>query len=122
MVLFGQFTLPHVLDIQTTKTRMITDRDIPYAPVAYRADDRDLAQTITVKGEIRETEIDAAYLAIEKIRRLNDGTALSLDLQDGTTPIVNSKLVDPAFSFAAGDWFPSRYRVPYSITFLETQA
>jgi hypothetical protein len=43
----------------------------------------------------RETEIDAAYLAIEKIGRLNDGAALSLDLQDGTTPVVNSKLVDP---------------------------
>ena len=118
MTTFGGLPLTHVLDIQTTKSRIMIDRDLPYGSVAYRADDRDLGQSFILTGEIRETTIDAVYTQIERIRRLNDGAARSLDLEDGNTTIT-SKLTDPSFNFAAENWFTGKYHVPYQVTFLE---
>jgi hypothetical protein len=118
MIFFGTLKLPHVLELQTVKSRVSIERDIPCSRVAYHADDRDLGQTITLIGEIRETAIDQAYLQIERIRRLNDGVSRSLDLEDGTAT-VDGKLTDPSFNFAAENWFSGKCDVPYQVTFLE---
>ena len=118
MVTFGDYALPHVLDVQISKSRLTTERDIPYGSVAYREDDRDLGQSFIITGEIRETTIDDAYLAIEAIRTLNDGTTRTVDLEDGTAT-VDGKLTDPSFNFAAENWFSGKCDVPYQVTFLE---
>ena len=120
MVTFWNLILPHVLDIQVTKTRLTLERDVPYRTVAYRSDDRDLGQTILIRGEIRESNIVMAASKMSTIETLNDGVVRSLDLADGTTPVMNAMLVDPHFTLQVGYWFnESRCYVPYSVTFLE---
>jgi hypothetical protein len=117
LVFFGTLKLPHVLELQTVKSRVSIERDIPYSRVAYHADDRDIGQTITLIGEIRETAIDQAYLQIERIRRLNDGVARTLDLEDNVTPTFNAKLGTIEANWTAEDGLE---RVSYQAAFYET--
>ena len=119
-MVFGTHVLPHVLQVQAVKARSTIERDVPYRSVAYRVDDRDLGHTFTVSGEIRETAIDEAYLQIERIRRLNDGVARTLDLEDGSTPAMEAVLTDPVYGIDAAEWFSGKYHVLYSVTLLET--
>ena len=119
MVLFGTFALPHVLTLRLAKERQQLERTIPQRRVAYRVDQATLGQRVELIGEIRESTISDAALKIEILRRLNDGVARTLDLQDGTTPTFNALLTDPEYSILTGRWFSGKYRVPYSLTFLE---
>ena len=79
-----------------------------------------LGQTVRISGEIREASLSDVYTRIEQLRRLNDGVARTLDLEDDLTPTFNAKLTDPEYELAVGDWFNTgRCYVPYSMTFLE---
>ena len=122
MVKFASFTLPHVLETQTTNARQEIERPVPYRTVAYRADQADLGRTIKLKGEIRATTIEAAHAAIEAIRALNNETDGSLQMEDGETPDVQAFLIDPEFVMDVEAWFAGKYWVAYSLTFLEVPA
>jgi hypothetical protein len=119
MVKFASYTLPHVLETQTTNARQEIDRPIPYRTVAYRADQADLGKTIKLKGEIRAITIEAAHAAIEAIRALNNETDGSLDMEDGKTSPIQALLIDPEFEMNIKAWFTGKYWVAYSLTFLE---
>jgi CHAD domain-containing protein len=124
MVTFGGTSLPNVLSVQITDAHDEIERVVPYRTTAYHADKAQLGRTVQVSGEIRETTLDILASDIEQLRSLNDGTARSLDLQDGTAAF-NSQLTDPTYELAAENWFcnadmaSGRFTVPYQITFLE---
>jgi hypothetical protein len=123
MVKFGSYALPHVLDIQVTKSRQEIERPVPYRSIAYRVDQADLGQTVRLTGEIRADTLDDVHSAIEQIRTLNDGTGRSLDLEDGETAPFDALLTDPEYDLQVGDWSNTgRCYVPYSVTLLEVTA
>jgi hypothetical protein len=72
-----------------------------------------------VSGEIRANGMSETAFWIELLRRLADDTERLLDLEDGETSTFNAKLVDPAYSINAEDWFAGRYHVSYSASLLE---
>jgi hypothetical protein len=115
MVRFGNFILPHVLQIDIALSRSEIERDVPKRQIAYRIDHADLGQEVRVSGEIRETTISEVFHVIERIRRFCDGTARELDIQDATTPPFNALLADPEFEFNVELWG----RVPYTVTLLQ---
>ena len=79
-----------------------------------------LGQTVRISREIREDSLSDVYTRIEQLRRLNDGVARTLDLEDDETPTFNAKLTDPGYALSADDWFNTgRCYVPYTVTFLE---
>ena len=92
MVQFGSLILPTVLDINIAKEHIQVERQMPGRKVAYRIDQSDMGHTVIIKGEIRSTNIADVYTRIEQIRRMNDGVARTLDLQDGTTAAFNAKM------------------------------
>jgi len=121
MVRFGNYELPHILDAQIEKSRVETERSIPYRGVAYRADQTTRGRTLKVAGEIRATTISDIAFWVELFRRLADDTARLLDLEDGETDTFNAKLVDPAYAVDVGAWFSGKYHVPYSVSLLEVE-
>lgn len=112
---------PHVLKVQTQHQRLEIDRLLPYRDVAYRGDRADLGLTVTLTAEIRESTRSNAALKIEMIRRLNDGVARVLDLQDGETLQINAKLLDPQYELNTQTWFEGERQVPYSVRFLQVE-
>jgi hypothetical protein len=75
---------------------------------------------VRISGEIREDSLSDVYTRIEQLRRLNDGVARTLDLEDDETPTFNAKMVDPGYVLSVGDWFNTgRSYVPYSVTLLK---
>ena len=120
MVMFGPVALPHVLSFQIQTAREEMKRTVPYRNIAYRVDHTTHGRTLNITGEIRETSLSDVYMRIDQLRRLNDGTSRSLDLQDGQMDVFNAKLVDPEYDLAVGDCFNTgRCYVPYTVTFLE---
>ena len=120
MPTFGSYALPHVLDVQVTKSRQEIERTVPYRNVADRVDGADLGQTARVTGEIRADTLDDVHSAIEQIRALNDGIGRSLDLEDGETVPFDAMLTDPEYEWSVGDWFNTgRCYIPYALTFLQ---
>ena len=87
--------------------------------MAYRADQTTRGRTVRVNGEIRCATISDVAFMIELLRRLSDDTARILDLEDGTTPMMNAKSTDPAYVLDIAEWVANDYRVPYSVTLLE---
>ena len=122
MVFFGTLQLAHVLEAQIQTSRQEIERPIPYRNIAYRTDHATMGRSLRISGEIREDTISDAALKIEMIRRLNDGSARLVDLEDGETPAFNALLADPEYELAVEDWFTDDYRVAYSLTFLEVEA
>ena len=120
MVQFGSLILPTVLDINMAKEHIQVERQMPGRKVAYRIDQSDMGHTVIIKGEIRSTDIADVYTRIEQIRRMNDGIARTLNLQDGNTAAMTAKLVNPEYTFRVGDWFADRFYIPYTVTFLES--
>jgi hypothetical protein len=120
LVKFGAYVLPHVLDVQVTKSRQEIERTVPFRNVADRVDGADLGQTARVTGEIRADTLDDAHSAIEQIRALNDGVGRSLDLDDGETAPFDAMLTDPEYEWSVDDWFNTgRCYLPYTLTFLQ---
>jgi hypothetical protein len=119
--MYGTFELPHVLELQVKKARVEIEHFVPSRNVAYRRDQTTLGQTATVTGEIRESSISDVYTRIEQLRRLNDGVARLLDLEDGETPTFNAKLIDPEYQLNVETWIDGDYRVPYSLSLLEVE-
>jgi len=126
MVTFGGTALPNVLTIQMTDAHKEVEKAVPNRSIAHRMNEAELGRTIQVSGEIRETTIDAVASDIETIRSLNDGTARTLDLQDGTATFY-ALLTDPAYTLSTDGWYEAalfsnagRFTVPYTVTFLQT--
>ena len=112
--------LPNVLTIQIQTTRETIERVVLYRNISYRVDRAPLGRAVKVTGEIRESSIENGHMRVTQLRRLNDGVARTLDLEDDETPTFNAKLTDPEYELAVGDWFNTgRCYVPYSMTFLE---
>lgn len=112
--------LPNVLTIQIQTTREEIERAVPYRNIAYRVDHATLGRTLRISGEIREVSLSNLYMRIEQLRRLNDGVARSLDLEDGTTSTFDAKLVDPEYTLGVSDhWFEGKYHAPYMVSLLE---
>jgi hypothetical protein len=119
MTRFGTYKLPTVLQAEIQASRVEIERNVPYRAVAYRSDQTTHGRTLTLSGEIRYTTISETALRIELLRRLADDTTRVLDLEDGTTPAFNAIMISPSYTVGAGDWFPGKYHVPYSVSFLE---
>jgi len=123
MVRFGNYQLPHVLDVQIQKSRVEIERVIPYRFVAYRSDQTTKGRTVALSGEIRVDAISEAAFWIELLRRLCDDESRLFDLEDGETATFNAKMVDPGYVLSVGDWFNTgRCYIPYSVTLLEVAA
>jgi hypothetical protein len=125
MVTFNSFTFPAVQTAQITNAHEEIERAVPMRTVAYRVDRAELGRTVRLDGEIRVTSLDTLRETIDEIRGLADGSARSLDLEDGTA-IFNALLADPEYSLDADKILLStifsadgRFRVPYSVTLLE---
>jgi hypothetical protein len=119
MVRFGNYLLPNAQVSQIDQSRVQIERVIPSRNIAYHSDQATKARTITFSGEIRTSTITEAYFWIDLLRRLADDTARVSDMEDGTTPTFNAKLVDPSYSLDVNFWIPNDYRVPYSVKLLE---
>jgi hypothetical protein len=119
MVRFGNYVLPNAQVSQIDQSRVQIERVVPSRNVGYHSDQTTKARTITFNGEIRTATITEAYFWIELLRRLADDTARLFDMEDGTTPTFNVKLVDPSYGFDVNLWIPNDYRVPYSVKLLE---
>ena len=115
LVFFGTLKLPHVLELQTVKSRVSIERDIPYSRFAYHADDRDLGQTITLIGEIRETAIDQAPYVIGS--RISSGKRVHISNRNCNTQ-VNPGVAGIRSQTMALEW-PSRLAVPPMLYCLE---
>lgn len=121
MVQFRNVPLPHPLTATETKAHQEIELKRPYANVAYRIEMADLGRTFKVTGEIRETDRIQALIRLLWFRRLSDGAVSVLNLEDDAGTTLNAKLGDVEYTITVGDWYPGYYRVPYTVTFLESQ-
>jgi len=113
-VTFGGYPLPHVLDVAVQDARILHDRVIPSANIAYRSDETAGGRTVTVTGEIHD---DPDYvLRLDELRVRADDVARDLDLEDGSATI-NAKLGTIEATWTAEDGVE---RPSYSVTFYET--
>jgi hypothetical protein len=79
LVKFGTFTLPHVLSVDEETTRTEIEKHVPGREFPYRRDRGGMGKRFTLAGEIRrDTDIE---LTRDKIARLADGAARTLDLE-----------------------------------------
>jgi len=114
MVSFGGYALWHVYDLSIQESRLMTERPIPGAQLAYRKDQTAGGRTIKVIGEIRGDPDHV--LRLEELRRRVDDVARALDLEDGSS-VINAKLgpIEAAWDVERG-----LNRVGFTVTFYET--
>ncbi len=119
MVLFGPILFDHVLTVTVENSRLEGDRAMPMRDVDYRVDRADLGRQTKIIGEIRATTITDAAMELQKLRRLRDGIARTLDLQDGVTTAFSAKMGSLQSSINVENWFTGKYWIQYSVELLE---
>lgn len=110
-VKFGDYSLPHVLDIQEANAQIFIERILPGAEVAYRKRSGATGRRWTVTGYL---STDTRYNDKASMRALTDGTARDFDRGTGEA-LVSCLMLDPQFDDSVDEFG----RLSYSVVFVE---
>jgi len=95
MVKFGTYTLPLVLNKQEIFLKLYVRRDVPGGSLSKTKVCGTIGSEFSLSGLIEEGESTVAE-QIAALKALADGTARSLDFQNGSDPIT-CLMVNPTF-------------------------
>jgi len=110
-VMFGDYSLPHVLNIQEANAQIFIEHPLPGREVAYRKRSGASGRRWTVTGYL---STDTMYNDKASMRALVDGTARDFDRGTGEA-LVSCLMLDPEFDESVDECG----RLSYSVVFVE---
>jgi hypothetical protein len=114
MAIFGTYTLPLVLGVQELYGKIYSKRLIPGGTLAKVKVCGTIGSEYRVSGLILAGEPTSISTQIAELKALADGTARSLDFQDGSDP-VTCLMVDPIFQRSG-----KPNQMPYEALFIQS--